>query len=100
MNKNYLNDKIIDILKDIAYDISNQIIRNNIFQLEKIIKNEDKPNGCCSQCGAPLNEYMVGGYKMHDGEFSVAVASNRHGWPEIQKHYDLMQKRKDELKNG
>lgn len=33
----------------------------------------DRPNGCCSQCGAPLNAYMVGGYKLHDGTFSVSA---------------------------
>ena len=36
----------------------------------------DKPNGCCSQCGAPLNEYMIGGYKLHDGKFSVKARIN------------------------
>lgn len=33
----------------------------------------DKPNGCCSHCGAPLNAYLIGGYKLHDGTFSVAA---------------------------
>ena len=36
----------------------------------------NKPNGLCAQCGGPLNEYCVGGYKLHDGEFSVAAAAN------------------------
>lgn len=26
----------------------------------------DQSNGCCSQCGAPLNEYLIGGYKLHN----------------------------------
>ena len=38
--------------------------------------NYGKPNGLCSQCGAPLNAYMVGGYKLHDGRYAVAAASN------------------------
>lgn len=33
----------------------------------------NKPNGCCSQCSAPLNEYMVGGYRLHDGTFAVSA---------------------------
>ena len=36
----------------------------------------DKPNGLCSHCGAPLNENLVGGYKLHDGQFAVAAAAN------------------------
>jgi hypothetical protein len=36
----------------------------------------DKPNGTCSHCGAPLNAYLVGGYKLHDGHYAVAAASN------------------------
>jgi len=28
----------------------------------------NKPNGYCSKCGAPLNEYLVGGYKLHDNQ--------------------------------
>jgi len=35
-----------------------------------------KPMGCCSNCGAPLNEYMIGGYRIHNGEFGVSLASN------------------------
>ena len=35
----------------------------------------DQPNGCCAQCGAPLNEYMVGGYRLHDGTFAVSAKS-------------------------
>ena len=36
----------------------------------------DKPLGCCSQCGAPLNQNLVGGYRLHDGETSVSWDCN------------------------
>lgn len=39
-------------------------------------RSYNKPNGLCYQCGAPLNASMVGGYKLHDGRWSVAAAAN------------------------
>lgn len=36
----------------------------------------DRPCGLCAYCGAPLNEYCVGGYKLHDSKFSVGAAIN------------------------
>lgn len=44
----------------------------------------DQPNGQCSHCGAPLNEHMVGGYKLHDGTFATpAKVSNK--WNELKE---------------
>ena len=34
----------------------------------------DEPEGICSGCGAPLNEYMVGGYRLHDGTYAVPAS--------------------------
>lgn len=34
----------------------------------------DKPNGMCGQCGSPLNEHMVGGYRIHDGNTDAVSA--------------------------
>jgi hypothetical protein len=36
----------------------------------------NKPNDFCGQCGAPLNEYCVGGYILHDSEHAVSWATN------------------------
>lgn len=38
----------------------------------------DKPNGHCSQCGAPLNAYCIGGYMVHGSRdpFAVSAAAN------------------------
>jgi hypothetical protein len=38
----------------------------------------DKPNGHCSQCGAPLNANYIGGYMLHGSRdrFAVSAACN------------------------
>ncbi len=37
----------------------------------------DRPNGLYSHCSAPLNEWLVGGYRLHDGQFAVRHISRQ-----------------------
>lgn len=47
----------------------------------------NKPNGICAQCGAPLNENMVGGYKLHDGTYAVRATQIHVAVPHRHRDY-------------
>jgi hypothetical protein len=53
-----------------------KIAFNILFRNWKYKEYWDIPNGCCSQCGAPLNSHLIGGYRLHDGKYSVSAWCN------------------------